>query len=204
VVPGCAADGGAAFGEGGCDAWSGAGPSAVVVACVTTSLSLDLMTLDATVATAEANWGVVDGASSACSVASDAGTGVVAIVLAMVKLVAFTSPAAPETASAIGDVALPDGVGIADACAEVAIAAAAMLSGAAVADPEAAGEVAGVGVAAVAGAGTAAIMMADGSTGTSEVEAGVASTSEVFPELASVESSAVFPDLVCFDGFAAS
>jgi hypothetical protein len=44
-------------------------------------------------------------------------------------------------------------------------------------------------------------MMADGSTGTSEVEAGVASTSEVFPELA---SAAVFPDLVCFDGFAVS
>ncbi|MGX9391832.1 hypothetical protein ACWX0K_00395 [Nitrobacteraceae bacterium UC4446_H13] len=163
-------------------------------------MSLDLMTLDATVATAEANWGVVGDASSACSAASDAGTGVVAMVLAMVKLVAFTSPAAPATASMIGEVSLPDGVGIADACAEAAIAAAAMLSGGAEADPEAADDAAGVGVAVVGGAVTAVATMADGSTGTSGAEAGAA-TSEVCLRLASAGSSEVFPDLVCFDGF---
>ncbi|MGB3445087.1 MAG: hypothetical protein WBA48_00125 [Xanthobacteraceae bacterium] len=93
---------------------------------------------------------------------------------------------------------MPDAVGIADASAEAAIAAVAMLNGA-VADPEAAGEAAGAGV---VGAVTTAI--ADGSSGTSGVESVAAPMSEVCPDLASAGSSEVFPDFVCFDGFAAA
>lgn len=114
--------------------------------------------------------------------------------MAMVKLVAFTSLAAPATASTIGEVSLPD------ACAEAAIAAAAMLSGAVVADPEGAGEAAGAGV---AGAVTIATAMADGSSGMSGVEAVAVPASGVCPDVASTESSEVVPDLVCFDGFSA-
>jgi hypothetical protein len=120
-----------------------------------------------------------------------------------VKLVVFTSLTAPATASTIGEVSLPDAVGIADASAEAAIAAAAMLSGALVADPEIVGEAAGVGAVAAGGAVTVATAIADGSSGTSGVVTVVEPTSEVCSELASGESSEVFPDFVCFDGFPA-
>jgi hypothetical protein len=53
-------DGCAAVGEGGCDALSdGVAPAGVSVCAG--SLSLDLITFDAAVATAEANWGVALG-----------------------------------------------------------------------------------------------------------------------------------------------
>ena len=122
----------------------------------------------------------------------------------MVKLVAFTSLTAPATASTIGEVSLPDAVGIADASAEAAIAAAAMLSGALVADPEIVGEAAGVGAVAAGGAVTVATAIADGSSGTSGVVTVAAPMSEVCSELASGESSEVFPDFVWFDGFPAA
>lgn len=121
----------------------------------------------------------------------------------MVKLVAFTSLAAPATASTIGEVSVPDAVGIADASADAAIAAAAMLSGAVVADPEVDGGAVGVGVVAVGGAVAAATMMADGSCGMFGVETVAVSVSEVLSVLVSVESPAVFSDFACFDGFPA-
>lgn len=126
-----------------------------------------------------------------------------AIVLAIVKLVAFTSLAAPATASTIGEVSVPDAVGIADTCAEVAMAAAAMLKGAVLADPEAVGEAVGGGVAA-GGAVAAATMMADGSCGTSGVATVALSVSEGFAEAASAESPSVLPDFACFEGFPAA
>lgn len=123
--------------------------------------------------------------------------------MAMVKLVAFTSLAAPATASTIGEVSVPGAVGIADASADAAIAAAAMLSGAEPAGAEVAGEAAGAGVVVVGGAVAAATMMADGSCGAFGVETVAVSMPKVVPDLAS-ESSAVFSDFACFDGFPAT
>lgn|GEM_PF-3767365 len=128
-----------------------------------------------------------------------AGTGVVAIVLAMVKLVAFTSLTAPATASTIGEVSVP--AGMADAFADAAIAAAAMLSGAVAPDAEFAGEAAEAGVIGVV---TVATARADESGGVSGVAAVTAAMSDVCPELASAEASEVFSDFVCFDGFPAA
>lgn len=123
--------------------------------------------------------------------------------MAMVKLVAFTSLAAPATASTIGEVSVPAAVGIADASADAAIAAAAMLSGAVPADPEFAGDAAGAGVVVEGGTVAAVAMMADGSCGMFGVETVAVSVSEVLSVLASVESPAVFSDFACFDGFPA-
>ncbi|MGB3045223.1 MAG: hypothetical protein WBB98_18765 [Xanthobacteraceae bacterium] len=130
-----------------------------------------------------------------------AGTGVVAIVLAMVKLVAFTSLTAPATASTIGEVSVPDTVGMAEASADAAIAAAAMLSGAVAPDAEVAGEAA---EADVIGVVTVATARADESGGASGVAAVTAAMSDGCPELASAEASEVFSDFVCFDGFPAA
>ncbi|MBN8962601.1 MAG: hypothetical protein J0H71_15820 [Rhizobiales bacterium] len=115
----------------------------------------------------------------------------------MVKLVAFTSLAAPATASTIAEVSPLEAVGIADACAEVAIAAAAMLNGAVLADPEpCCGD---VGTGAVSETVVATTAMAVGSNVISGADAIAASASVVRPELAFAESSAAFTDFVCFD-----
>ncbi len=106
------------------------------------------------------------------------------IVLAIVKLVAFTSPAAPSTASTTEEVLPLAAAGIADACAEVAIAAAAMLSGPAVADPGVAWADVGTGAGAMGETVAAATAIAVGSNEASEAEVVAAPASVACPELA--------------------
>jgi hypothetical protein len=121
----------------------------------------------------------------------------------MVKLVAFTSLAASATASTIGEVSSADAVGIADACAELAIAAAAILNGEVVVDPAVVGE-AGVDVATAGGTGTAAPATATGSGEMSGADVVAGSVSEAWSEWASTESSETFPSFICFGGFPAA